>query len=355
MIKLSVPFILDKNYTQFLMAKKACLESIYFGLTSGPILDSRVRFSHLDLSSFIQRLMPLKKTKKYCLLNTRFIRPDLYTDTKFLTHLLDTIERLHDACQINGIVISDFYLVNALAGTGHDMVPLLEAVPGINCMLDSFQKVLSHMEMIENAGFKLPEKLILDRSLNRDPDRLNTLVNAIKALYPNMKIELLANEGCLDHCPFKFSHDAQIALSNSGLAKENTHAINQTIGCHAYFHQHPEKILASPFIRPEDMHHYKGTADTLKICGRTLGPRFLTRCITAYWRQSFDGNLLELMDATHFLSAFFHLPNKQLGPDFFKTITTCTKVCKKCKVCHDLFLVNSKKKSITLKPFKDCQ
>jgi collagenase-like PrtC family protease len=355
MIKLSVPFLPEKNYVDFLVAKKTSLESVYFGLTSGPLLDSRVRFSHLDLSSFIQHLMPLKKIKKYCLLNIRFVRPDLYTDTRFLTQLLDTLALVHDKCHINGIVISDFYLVNALAGTGHYMVPLLEAVPGINCMLDSLQKVLSHLELIEQAGFKLPEKLILDRSLNRDPARLNALVTAIKDLYPTLKIELLANEGCLAHCPFKLSHDAQIALSNAGFVKENTHAVNQAIGCHAYFHQHPEKMLSSPFIRPEDMHHYKGMADTLKICGRTLGTRFLTRCITAYCKQRFDGNLMELMDATHFMSDVFDLPNTELGPDFFKTITTCTKVCKKCRICHDFFIKKSKKKSITLKPFKDCQ
>jgi hypothetical protein len=44
-----------------------------------------------------------------------------------------------------------------------------------------------------------------------------------------------------------------------------------------------------------------------------------------------------------------------LGSDFFKTITTCTKVCNNCRICHDFFLKKSRKKSITLKPFKDCQ
>ncbi len=354
-MKLSVPFIPEKSYIQFLLEKRAYLESIYFGLPSGPVLDSRIRFSHMDLPSLSKSLIPMKGIKKYCLLNTRFIRPDLYTDTQFLTRLLDMLQFLHGKCPIKGIVISDFYLVNALANTGHDMVPLLEAVPGINCMMDSCQKIFSHMEMIENTGFKIPEKLILDRSLNRDPETLDTMVGSIKAIYPNMKIELLANEGCLHHCPFKPAHDAQIALSNTGVVKENTHAINQAAGCHGYFHQHPEKFLKSPFIRPEDVLHYKGVADTLKICGRTLGTRFLTRCIAAYCQKNYDGNLMDLMDATNFLASSFHLDNKQLGDGFFKTITTCTNVCKNCRICHNIFLKIVEKKSITLKPYGNYQ
>jgi len=354
-MKFSVPFIPDKAYIRFLKGKIAFLESVYFGLHSGPVMDSRIRFTQMDLSSLGKSLIPMAGIKKYCLLNTRFIRPDLYTDIHFLNRLLDSLKLLHDKCQINGIVVSDFYLLNALDRTGHGMVPYLEAIPGINCMIDSSQKLVSHMEMIEKTRFRMPEKLVLDRSLNRDPEKLNKIVRCARSLFPSIKIELLANEGCIYHCPFKPAHDAQISLSNIGMVKENTHAVNRTAGCHAYFHQHPETFFKSPFIRPEDVIHYEGVADALKLCGRTLGPGFLTRCITAYCKKDHEGNLLELMDATHFLSSFFHLDNRQLGEDFFKKITTCTKGCKNCRICHDLFLKAVEKKSITLKPYGNDQ
>jgi collagenase-like PrtC family protease len=352
-MKLSVPLIPDRTYIKFLTEKIPFLESVYFGLHSGPVLDSRHRFSHFDTQSLVPNLEPLEGIKKYVLLNTRFIMPNFYTDERFLTQLLDTLESLYDNACLNGIVVSDFYLINALDRTGHDIVPALEVVPGINSMMDSLEKILSHMEMIENTRFKLPGKLILDRSLNRDPEALHTAVLSIKSFYPGIKIELLANEGCIYNCPFKPAHDAQISLSNTGLVKENTHGINQAVGCHAYFHEYLERFFKSPFIRPEDIIHYKGIADTIKICGRTLGTKFLTCCIYAYCQNSYCGNLFDLMDSTHFLGSFFHIDNKSLGSDFFKKITTCTKICKNCRICHDLFLKSVTKKPITLKPYED--
>ena len=45
--------------------------------------------------------------------------------------------------------------------------------------------------------------------------------------------------------------------------------------------------------------------------------------------RTFDGNLLTLMDAAGFMADRVRIPNPALGPDFFSTLTTCTKLCKK--------------------------
>ena len=186
---------------------------------------------------------------------------------------------------VHGIVFSDLYLANALDRTGHEIISRLEAVPGVNLMLDTPDKVFSCLEFIETTRFAAPGRLIPDRSLNRDPHRLRHLYTTVKAACPDIFIELLANEGCVYHCPFKPAHDAHIALSNTGLVRESTWKINQTLGCHAYFNAHPHKFLKSPFIRPEDLTHYRGMADGIKLCGRTRGTAFLQQCIRAYADQ----------------------------------------------------------------------
>jgi hypothetical protein len=94
-------------------------------------------------------------------------------------------------------------------------------------------------------------------------------------------------------------------------------------------------------------------ADTIKLCGRTLGINFLCTCISAYIEKSFSGNLFDLMDATHWLSDRYNIENKKLDPDFFSMITRCTKACKACSICRDLFLKTAIKKPLTLKPYKD--
>lgn len=165
----------------------------------------------------------------------------------------------------------------------------------------------------------------------------------------------MANEGCIYHCPFKPAHDAHIALSNTGLVREATFRMNQTLGCHAYFNTHPHRLLKSPFIRPEDLNHYRGMADGIKLCGRTLGPAFLKRCIRAYGDRTFEGNLLALMDASGFMADRVHIPNPALGPDFFTTLTSCTKQCKGCKICPSIFKQIAATKPVGLSSYEDIQ
>ncbi len=361
-MKLSVPFIPDNDYADFLSGQKNILSSLYFPLPLDPLtpsFDARVKISAhqpgSDLLDLIRTLEPLGQIKKYILMNTRFVPPAVYTDTGLLIRFLDRVAKLHQAVGIQGIVVSDLYLVNALERTGHDIIPLLEAVPGANTMMDRMEKVQTWLEFQEQTRFALPGRLILDRSLNRSPEKLGALYQQIKSTLPGICIELLGNEGCIFHCPFKPAHDAHIALSNTGLVKESTWMMNQTLGCHAYFNTHPHKFLKSPFIRPEDLGHYQGMADTIKICGRTLGTVFLKKCIKAYATRSFQGNLLEIMDAAGFLAQRIYIRNQALGRDFFKRLTTCTKDCKPCRICSRLFGHAIDEKPFGLTHFKDIQ
>jgi hypothetical protein len=352
-MKLSVPFIPDEKYITFLKNEIHNIESVYFSLPSDQVLDSRMRVKHTTIQDLSKGLQHLKPVKKYGLLNTRFIHPGLYHDTSFLHKTLDKLEYLVSHSHINGIVFSDAYLLNALSATKRDIIACLEATPGINCMIDSSQKAMAMFEIIEQTGFKFPGKIVLDRSLNRNIRQLEKTGNDIKKKFPPIRIELLANEGCIYHCPFKLVNDAQISFSNTGLVPNNTFQTNHSIGCHAYFFNTPEKFFKSPFIRPEDINAYASMADTIKLCGRTLGINFLCTCISAYIEKSFSGNLFDLMDATHWLSDRYNIENKKLDPDFFSMITRCTKACKACSICRDLFLKTAIKKPLTLKPYKD--
>ena len=353
--KLSVPFIADQDYAGFLTRHKSHLASLYFPFPHGPVTDSRVRIRDDAASTRAQNLgntlLPLKAVDKYILMNTRFVAPHIYTDTTLLSRMLDAVEQLDRIAGITGIIFSDMYLLRALDRTGHRIVPRLRAVPGINAMIDTPEKALSWLDLLALSRFKTPVRIVADRALNRSPETLCALSKAVKAQYPGIRIELLANEGCIYQCPFKLSHDAHIALSNTGLARETTYRMNQDLGCQAYFHGHPHTFLKSPFIRPEDLHHYREIADGIKLCGRTRGVSFLKRCISAYAKGAFDGNLLDLMDTPEQLSLQWHIDNCRLGGQFFKTLTSCTKVCKPCRICSHIFDQASWKKEITFKSF----
>ena len=354
-MKLSVPFIPDKGYAEILVHKQTELASVYFGLHCLPALDARVQPTPVDPSLLVKTLGKMAGIKGYCLLNTRFVRPDLYLDDLFVSQILDTLQKLHQTIGLQGIVFSDLYLMRALSRTGHELISQLEAVPGINMMTDTAPKAFFLLDAIAKTRFRPPGKLVLDRSLNRDFQGLEKTVQTIRKAYPQMRIELMANEGCLLHCPFKHTHDAQISLSNTGLIQEQTHRISRTLGCHHTFFHHPHLFLSSPFIRPEDMHAYAGLADTIKISGRTLGPNFLNKVLRAYTQRSYDGNLLELMDATGFMADAYVIDNKKLGGDFLDILANCDKFCKKCGICRDIFKIAARKLPLTLRPYKDMQ
>ncbi len=357
-MKLSVPFIPDEGYARFLTRHASSLSSIYFPLPSGPVTDARVRIGE-DLAAETRDLCAtlslLKAIDKYVLMNTRFMPPNVYTNNTLLSGILNDIERLDKNIGIKGIVLSDMYLLRALDQTGHAIVPRLELVPGINTMQDSPGKLFSFFELLAFSRFKKPARIVPDRALNRNPEKLSVLSKAAKNYDPDIRIELLANEGCIYQCPFKLSHDAHISLSNTGFARETTFQMNQNLGCQAYFNFRPHAFLKSPFIRPEDIHHYQGIADGIKLCGRTRGVKFLKRCISAYISGCFDGNLLDLMDTPEILARQWHIDNTRIGTQFFTHLTSCTKMCKPCKICSKIFNQASWKKDITFKSYKDFQ
>ncbi len=336
MLLLDVP-VPDPEYVEFLAEFQPSLYSVHFSLFLKNIPDGRHRSSTVpEFGDLVAALARLPGPKKYGLLNSRFHHPSLYTDKAALHTIIRALDTLLAADVLHGITIVDFYLLQALSDTSPETCSQLEAVPGVNCMLDSFAKMQGCLEAIARTGFKLPAKLNLDRSLNRNLAELAAISQQCRRHYPEIKLTLLANEGCLDRCPFKLTHDAQIAFANTGLVANETHGANAKLGCIRELGAHPEELFKSPFIRPEDLQHYEGTVEVIKLCGRTLGPVFLQRVVRAYANRRYEGNLLDLMDTMEWLAKRLYVANEDLPGDFWNRLTSCDKNCRNCSYCRKL-------------------
>lgn len=346
---LTIPFLTEPSYIDFLTTVQPHVDSLQFSLLGTRALDSRIHLENLDVhEQLMSGLARLPEPKKYALLNSRFYPPALLTDKKGLTEVIAALDAYAGRGLLDGIIYCDHYLLQKLSDEAPELTASLEAVPGANCMLDSYDKVDTWLGYIGDTRFKLPGKILLDRSLNRDLDKLAHVIRLIREKIPGIKIEVLANEGCLFRCPFKLSHDAYIGLANAQ-GHDSTFRINRELGCVRLLGNEPYRILRSPFIRPEDMETYLCHVDTIKLCGRTLGGNFLQNVITAYLARKYEGNLLDLLDAAHWLSAYLHIDNSMLSFDLTDMLSLCDGNCRNCGFCQELFHSITHRLPLTIK------
>lgn len=335
-MQLNVPYIPDESYTRWLNHLGKRLYAVHFSLHDPALADARIHLGGPDMQHLIDGLQGIPIPRKYLLANGRFQPAGRYLADDGLTRLIRRIEQLCATDLLDGIIFSDPYFLMILSEAVPDLAARLEAIPSINFMIDTEAKLAAVFAAVSLGRFRPPGKITLDRSLNRRPRELGRLAASIRKHYPGLKIELLANEGCLSHCPYRATHEALIAAANAGAAVD-TFRLNRDLGCMHILLQTPHRILASPFIRPEDIGRYTGTADIIKICGRTLGTAFLTRTVAAYAAGAYTGNLFDLLDAANWMAEKWHLPNKELPSDLFDRLTACDGDCCNCPVCQRLF------------------
>lgn len=336
MLPLDVPFQSDPEYVEFLAANRDHVASVHVGLSSPALADARQRLEQRDLSEIISGLRKLEGVDGFALMNARLHAPEKYFDENCLTATATLLTRLADEAGIRGVIFADPYYLQALSDAHPAMAERLEAVPSINTTIGSADRAYAMIDLIRTTRFKLPSRLVLDRDLNRDMDRLTDTVSRLKKAYPAIQLHLIANEGCMHQCPYKPAHNAHIALVNESLCGERTFAMNRDLGCVRRLLDDPSAMLASPFIRPEDVDRYKGVADSIKLCGRNRGIPFLVRAVSAYVQGHYAGNLLDLMDAMGDLSDHVNIANDRLPADFLDKMTLCDKNCSACGWCGAL-------------------
>jgi hypothetical protein len=150
------------------------------------------------------------------------------------------------------------------------------------------------------------------------------------------KLCLLANSGCLKYCPAQSFHDNFLAHLEKLERVDNMPGWNPHL-CWTLYRQ-PEnfvEFLRATWVRPEDLHHYAGMVDTVKLATRQHShPRMV---IAAYVNQAFAGDLLGLTEPG-FSTAFtpYYIDNQAFPPDWAERIAQCPEDCDSCHYCQDI-------------------
>ncbi len=141
---------------------------------------------------------------------------------------------------------------------------------------------------------------------------------------------MLADSGCIDHCPFQTFHDNLVAHDGAGQVGE---APCRTVLSRAEIQW---KLLTQNWIRPEDLHHYDSLFDTVKVATRAHdNPR---KVVAAYARERYRGNLLDLLEPGNSpLIPGNILDNGAFPDDWFEQTTQCDRDCVDCLYCRRTF------------------
>lgn len=340
-----LPFIPTQTYVDFLNTTDN-VYSVYFS-SHIPTFDARIinPGNLVILQNNLAKLTP--SVKKYMTLNGRFSPLKFYTDPKFTKGIFDTINSYVDKELLTGLIILDPYMFSATLLLQQIDISKLDIILSINCNIDTIAKLETNLQLMRKLIPEYyPSKIILDRSLNRDIKKLKELSKYIRKYYPLSKIEALVNEGCLLNCPFKINHDIIISMINNGNQDPALQGLNSELGCAKYFMSDNSSIIKSPFVRPEDIKYLKEYVDVLKISGKLFTDKIVMNTYTAYNKEEYCGNLLNLMDTIGYFSDKLFVINDWFPVDFFEKVTNCTHNCDTCMYCTEIYtkVVQSLKK-----------
>jgi MoaA/NifB/PqqE/SkfB family radical SAM enzyme len=130
--------------------------------------------------------------------------PALTGDREIFDGFVEHIRKFYDR-GLRMCTISDIHMM----GTGRlqEEFPEMHWKNTVNNIVRSAQGVMDFYAL----GFRT---VLIDRSLNRDLDEIKK-IGKLKKTLPDLKISLLAREGCMPSCPFKLEHDSMGAVSQN--------------------------------------------------------------------------------------------------------------------------------------------
>jgi len=277
-----------------------------------------------DFSKIVKRIRQ-EGIRVNLLMNSVCESDDWYT-SNVLKANMNYLERAFNECQVEAITIANPLYIREV----RRRFPQVEICASVLGDIDSVHKALIY----KKAG---ADVITPDVNINRNVRVLKEIVART-----GVELKLMVNEGCLFRCPFRkfhfnyISHKSRNPGESGGKGEDNVFSQN----CIQLTKSDPSQLLKSGWIRPEDTGRYEGVSTFFKLVGRSSSRSMIIRCLDAYMKQCWDGDLLELMAGNLYsygMSYFMHLDNRRLEElGFFEQVTSCDRECIDCDFCERL-------------------
>lgn len=204
--------------------------------------------------------------------------------------IVEFIGQLNDI-NIEWVTVCSPYILNLIK----KQFPRMKVTIGLYAFINSLQEAKNWIDM-------QADELTLMQTYTRDFNSLRLMLREFKKYDVNLRI--LANNGCLHECPFAVNHGAAAAHSSgSNEISANRYFDYSLINCYQRKISQPANVIASDWIRPEDLKYYEELCEetgndrlVIKLVERTKSTHFLCNAVSAYINEKYEGNLLDLFN-----------------------------------------------------------
>ena len=338
--KYSVGYNFDfQEFFKVIKKYKAHIDSVYFPppkniIGSGRIIDESYNYNN-ELIGIINECKKLKITP-FLLLNSTTV------SVSQIKKIVEYIKILNEKHGLKHVTVTDPYLI----------IQLKKSIPSLFIEASTLCRVKNVFEAkyFKELGVS---RITSDREIIRD-------INSLKHVKSILPIKVLANEACMKNCIYKYSHYNMLSqnkldepfFSSAKKIKEIRQMHDEMDSmCTISISKYPYKFFQSPFIRPEDIKYYKDVSSVFKLSTRNFETKRIEKTLNAYINQSYDGNLVEILNTSYIDKLFEFIDNKSLDRySFFNKLSTCDDNCDKCGFCKTL-IKEAKVKLKTTKMF----
>lgn len=155
---------------------------------------------------------------------------------------------------------------------------------------------IAHVGTVRRARFFEEmgvSEITLDFQRNRD---LATLASIRRAVA--VDLNLVVNDICLLHCPFRTSCYNGLGHSSQERGSGGFGIDDNAFRCFAIKLERPVELLRSPWLRPQDLPFVESVTGIrrFKVSGRTKPTERILGAVRAYSQCSFDGDMLDVLD-----------------------------------------------------------
>lgn len=213
-----------------------------------------------------------------------------------------------------------------------------ETIPAFKIKLSVNNKVSTLDEVKFLYDHVHLEHFILDRSVNRNLDEIKRIHEWTHER--NIKLTLLAQEGCITKCPFKSTCDNMVSTFHD----YDEHEVNDirvqhsTRFCDAHYQDNPADVLKSPWISPAGLVVYEDYINYIKLAGRGVDINVLSVSLDAYLNREYSITIADLFASHHYSEKIKAINISELEErNFTNQTSNCKNQCASCDFCDRVF------------------